>query len=57
MVFKGKDPEGAEVNRAARRQGRARSGWKRYGIEAHTCLALSRGCERSIGYGAVLELA
>lgn len=48
------DPESEEVWEAAEDQGRGGRGWRRYGVESFTCLALYRACKFSIKHRAAI---
>ncbi|HWS56745.1 MAG TPA: hypothetical protein VN228_21595 [Pyrinomonadaceae bacterium] len=52
----GLDPESEEVLQAADGggEGEAGAGWRRYGVESHTCLALIRACRASVETGAAV---
>ena len=50
------DPESEEVCEAAENQGEGGEGWRRYGVESHTCLALIRACRASVATGAAVVL-
>ncbi len=47
------DPESDELFEATEQQGTG-AGWKRYGVEAFTCIRLLRACEASVRSGAAL---
>ena len=48
------EPESEEVWQAADGEGGGDRKWQRYGVESHTCLALTRACRASIETGAAL---
>jgi hypothetical protein len=48
------DPEDDEVAEAFEAQDPSGEGWRRCGIEAHSCAALLRACDASLATGAAI---